>query len=146
MKSYSKHDHISLALWAAEVAESVLLVFEARYPEDSRPREAIGVLRTWAATGVFRMVDIRGASLAAHAAARMAMGDDAVVFAARAAGQAVATAHVPQHAFGAIYYALKAFIALNPTVDESALLRELHAWTAPLPEHLRQEVESRVIC
>ena len=45
---------------------------------------------------MFKMADIRESSLAAHAAAReVKENDDAARSAARAAGQAVATAHVP---------------------------------------------------
>ena len=89
-----------MATWAAECAERVLPFFEKAYPKDDRPRKAIEACRTWVRTGVFKMAEIRGASLGAHAAARAAKENHAAHFAARAAGQAVATAHVPQHAFG----------------------------------------------
>ena len=111
MKKYSKQDQV---LMAADCAERALPLFEKVYPEDDRPRRAIEACRTWVRTGVFRMAEIRGASLAAHAAARDAKENDAACFAARAAGQAVATAHVPQHAYGAAYYALKAVAAADP--------------------------------
>src|SRR5271170_6005290 len=98
MKKYSKQDQKSLATWAADCARHVLPRFEKAYPNDHRPRKAIKACRQWIRTGVFKMADIRGASLAAHAAARQAKQNAAACFAARAAGQAVATAHVPQHA------------------------------------------------
>jgi hypothetical protein len=60
--------------------------------KDDRPRKAIEACRLWADTGVFKMADIGGASLAAHAAARGAKENDAAFFAAHAAGQSVATA------------------------------------------------------
>ena len=50
------------------------------------------------------------ASLASHAAARQAKGKAAIA-AARAAGQAVATAHAADHSMGALLYALKALEA-----------------------------------
>src|SRR5574337_667894 len=101
MKKYDKQDQRLMATWAADCAERVLPFFEKAYPKDNRPRKAIEACRTWVRTGVFKMADIRGASLAAHAA-----------------GQAVATAHVRQHAFGAAYYALKAVAAVNPVNAE----------------------------
>ena len=54
------------------------------------------------------MEDIRGASLAAHAAARETGEDSPARSAARAAGQAVATAHVRTHSLAAANYALQA--------------------------------------
>ena len=62
--------HRTLAVWAIDCTLRVLPFFGEHYPDDSRPRDAIATLRAWIATGVFRMVVIRGASLAAHAAAR----------------------------------------------------------------------------
>ncbi|HOI62379.1 MAG TPA: hypothetical protein PLI76_09860 [Methanoculleus sp.] len=141
MKRYSRQDQTTMAVWAAYCAERVLPLFESVYPEDGRPHRAIEACRAWVETGVFRMVDIRGASLAAHAAARDAEEGSAARFAARAAGQAVATAHVPQHAYGAAYYALKAVAAAN--LADVARERE---WQAErLPEGLREEIMERII-
>ena len=59
------------------------------------------------------MREVRKLSLDAHAAARKAKSN-AARFAARAAGQAVATWHVPTHAMAVPIYAAKAkFFALN---------------------------------
>ncbi len=91
------------------------------------------------------MADIRGASLAAHAAARKAKENQAACSAARAAGQAVATAHVPQHALGGAYYALKAIAASDPANADINIAKE-HKWQARrLPENLRQEIMSRIV-
>lgn len=144
MKKYDKQDQRSLATWAADCAERVLPFFEKVYPGDNRPRKAIEVCRDWVRTGMFKMADIRGASLSAHAAAREAKENSAACFTARAAGQAVATAHVPQHAFGALYYALKAIVAADPAHYEVKIAQE-HNWQLEyLPEHLRQEVLNKV--
>ena len=124
MKKYDKHDQRLMATWAADCVERVLPFFEKAYPKDDRPRKAIEACRTWVRTGVFKMADIRGASLAAHAAAREAKENSAACFAARAAGQAVATAHVPQHAFGGAYYALKALVAADPDNAEVKIAKE----------------------
>lgn len=138
MKKFSKQDQRSLAIWAADCAGWVLPFFETAYPKDGRPRKAIEACRTWVRTGVFKMADIRKAALAAHAAAREAKENDAACFAARAAGQAVATAHVPQHAFGAAYYALKAVAAANPAFAEVKIAKELNRQSRRLPKNLRQ--------
>ena len=134
-----------MAVWAAYCAERVLPLFESVYPEDGRPHRAIEACRAWVETGVFRMVDIRGASLAAHAAARDAEEGSAARFAARAAGQAVATAHVPQHAYGAAYYALKAVAAANPANAVAGVAAEREWQAARLPEGLREEIMERII-
>lgn len=100
-------DHVRLAIWAADCAEHVLSFFEDEFPDDLRPRRAIESCRQWAATRVFRMAEVRGSSLSAHAAARTASKNSAAQFAARAAGQAAATPHVPTHALGPAWYAAK---------------------------------------
>jgi hypothetical protein len=139
MKKFNKQDQRSLAIWAADCAERVLPFFEKAYPKDDRPRKAIEACRTWVRTGVFKMADIRKAALEAHAAAREAKENDAACFAARAAGQAVATAHVPQHAFGAAYYALKIVAAANPTNTGIKLAKESNWQSRHLSKNLRQE-------
>ncbi|MGD0081442.1 MAG: putative immunity protein [Methanoregula sp.] len=114
-----------LAVWAIDCAERVLPFFEEKFPDDPRPRNALGTLRAWIETGVFHMAEIRGASLAAHAAARDAGEDTAARSAARSAGQAVATAHVPTHAFGAAAYAQQAVRrAADPVEADAAVARE----------------------
>lgn len=144
-KKYGKEDQRAMATWAADCAERVLSLFEQAYPKDDRPRHAIEVCRTWVQTGVFRMSDIRGASLAAHAAARDAKENDTACFAAHAAGQAVATAHVPQHAYGGAYYALKAIAAIAPANAEVKIAEELNWQSQHLPENLRQEIMQRIV-
>ncbi len=120
-----KADHKTLAIWAADCAERVLPLFEARIPNDDRPRKAIEELRAWVRTGVFRMADVRGTSLAAHAAARETELFTPARSAARAAGQAMATAHVPRHALGAGIYATTAVRdSVTPSQAEPAILRE----------------------
>ena len=136
MKRFSKQDQRFLAIWAADCAKRVLPFFEKAYPKDDRPRKAIEACRTWVRTGMFKMADIRKAALAAHAAAREVKENNAACFAARAAGQAVATSHVPQHAFGATYYALKVIAAANSEVK----IAKEHNWQLRhLPKNLRKE-------
>ncbi|MDP3520115.1 MAG: hypothetical protein Q8S02_05780 [Hydrogenophaga sp.] len=115
----------TLAIWATDCAERVLPYFEENYPDDPRPRDALTALRAWIVTGVFRMADIRGASLASHAAARQVGKDTPARSAARAAGQSVATAHVPAHSLGAAIYAQQAvWRAADHREAESAVAGE----------------------
>jgi len=137
MKKYNKQEQRLLTIWAADCAERVLPFFEKEYPDDDRPHKAIDTCRKWIHTGVFKMSDIRKASLDAHAAARKAKENNAACFAARAAGQAVATAHVPQHAFGAAYYSLK-IAADNSANAEIKIAQELNWQLQNLPKNLRQ--------
>ena len=118
-------DKKTLAVWSIDCAERVLPYFEENYPDDSRPRNALTALRAWIATGIFRMADIRGASLASHAAARDVGKDNTARSAARATGQAVATAHVPIHSLGTALYAQQAvWRAADPADAEVAVAKE----------------------
>ena len=91
------------------------------------------------------MAVIRGASLAAHAAAKTVKKEDKVAnFAAHAAGQAVATAHVPTHALGPVLYSIRLVAALHPTDVKAAVAREREWQMQRLPEHLRPWVDSWV--
>ena len=144
-RKYSREDQKALATWAADCAERVLSFFEGAHPKDDRPRKAIAACRAWVRTGVFRMADVRGASLAAHAAAREAKENEAACFAAHAAGQAVATAHVPQHAYGSAYYALKALAAVDPANARGKIVKERRWQSRRLPENLREEVMKRIV-
>lgn len=118
-------DRKILAVWAIDCVLRVLPFFEEQYPHDPRPREAIVALQEWIHSGVFRMAVIRGASLASHAAAREVGEDNPARSAARAAGQAVATAHVATHSLGAALYAQQAvFRAADPADAEAAVAKE----------------------
>jgi hypothetical protein len=118
-------DQTTLAIWAIDCAGRVLYSFEENYPDDPRPRGALNICREWTTSGIFCMKVIRGASLAAHAAARDAGSDTPARSAARAAGQAVATAHVPAHSMGAANYALQAvWRAAGPAGADVAVEKE----------------------
>ena len=100
--------HKQLALKAANEARQVLALFEKENPGDQRPREAIRAIQDWAeGKRQLGLAEVRRLSLASHASARQAK-TEAARFAARAAGHAVATWHVPRHAQGAEEYSFKA--------------------------------------
>jgi hypothetical protein len=139
---FNRNDHKALGLWAAECAEHLLPYFEKDYPGDTRPRDALNTLRDWAHTGKFSMPVIRGASLGAHRAAHeVEMEDKTASFAAHAAGQAVATAHVPTHALGPVLYSMKLVASTNPTDAKAAVALEREWQLRHLPENLRPWVD-----
>jgi hypothetical protein len=120
--------HKILAVWAIDCAERVLPHFEEKYPDDHRPRTAIGTLKKWIDTGDFKMSVIRKTSLDAHAAAREVGEDNAARSAARSAGQAVATAHVRTHSMGAAIYALQAIHRAAKPSDADAAVENEREW------------------
>lgn len=121
----SKTDQKTLAIWAIDCAERVLPYFEEKYPDDPRPRRAIETLKGWLDIGICKMAVIRKASLDSHAAAREVGEDSPARSTARACGQAVATAHVPRHAYGSAIYAQQAiFRASDPSDAENVTKKE----------------------
>jgi hypothetical protein len=119
----SDEDRRLLGSWAADSAERVLALFEAKAPSDTRPREAIEGIRIFARGGK-RTAQLRSSALAALAAAREA-GDPSATAAARSAGLAAATAYTK--ALSAPHHAKH---ALGPAVY-AALARELAAAEGP---------------
>ena len=110
----SEEDRRLVGLWAADCAERVLPLFEAKAPSDTRPRGAIEGIRAFARGGK-RTARLRSLAWAAHAAARE-VGDPVATAAARAAGLAAATAyihalatpHQAKHALGPAVYGARA--------------------------------------
>jgi hypothetical protein len=74
------------------------------------------------------MADVRKSALASHAAAREVGEDNAARSAARAAGQAVATAHVPTHSIGAANYALQAIYRAAKSYDADTAIAKERNW------------------
>lgn len=131
-------NHHFLALWAAYCAEHVLPLFETENLNDSRPREAIEMIRRWAA-GEVNMTQSRSAGGHAMAAARDLQG--AARHAAFAAGQAAVVAHVAAHELGAAAYAIRAVQASVPA-EEARLAgaRECQWQRDQLPDPIRELV------
>lgn len=128
-------NHRRLALWAAACAEHVLPLFELARPSDGRPQRAIKQARAWA-RGEITMTQAREAAVAAHAAARETAG--VAKEAARAAGHAVAVAHMADHVLGTAAYALRAVRAAAPEDKRAAAGRRECRWQrARLPAPIR---------
>ncbi|HEV7277045.1 MAG TPA: hypothetical protein VGN80_12230 [Devosiaceae bacterium] len=133
----SDADHRRLALWAAACAEHVLHLFEEAVPGDDRPRRAIELSRSWARGELTMRQALRLA--AARAAAREAAGSGR--FAAYAASQAVAVAHVAAHELGAAAYAIRAVQASVPKSEREQAGRQECRWQRQLlPEEIRELV------
>ncbi len=131
-------DHHLLALWAARCADHVLPLFEDISPDDKRPRQAIEMIRAWAKGGV-KMTAAHNFAFQANAAGKGL--PDAARFAALAAGQAVAVAHVAAHELGAAAYAIRAVQAAAPESQrEVAGLRECRWQRRQLPKSIRDLV------
>ncbi len=137
-----KTDHKTLATWAIDCVSRVIPYFEEKCPGDNRPKKAIEVLRKWINTGLFKMDDIRKAALDSHAAAREIGEDNAARSAARAAGQAVATAHVPAHCIGAANYALQAIHRAAGYSDAEVAVARERDWQYKHLLKLRENGES----
>src|SRR5438552_3129060 len=89
--------HRLLSAWAADCAEHVLSHFK-EWSADERPQRAIEIARAWA-RGEVSAGTAQKAAVGAHAAARENKSESATA-AARAAGHAVATAHMADHSLG----------------------------------------------
>lgn len=128
-------DRRLLAAWAGVCAERVLPLFQARHPDDDRPRRAVEAARAWA-RGEIRVGRAREVAVAAHAAARVA-ADAAARAAARSCGQAVGAAHMGGHARHAANYAATAVDHASSGGSDTAALDE-RAWQyAHVPEAVR---------
>jgi hypothetical protein len=119
-----------VGLWAADCAERVLPLFQAKAPSDTRPGEAIEGIRAFAREEL-RKGPLRSLALAALAAARE-VDDPAATAAARAAGYAAATAFMhplatldqAKHALAPATYAARAreFAAVgDPSIGDEAI-------------------------
>ena len=131
--------HRLLAAWAADCAEHVLPLFSAERPDDDRPHHAIEQARAWSC-GEISMTQARTAAYAAHDAAKETNWGAARA-AARAAGHAVATAHMADHELGAAAYAIRAVRAAAPAAKrDQAGVTECRWQRERLPEAIRDLV------
>ena len=118
--------HRQLAEWAALCAEHVLHLFDQEQP------------RSWI-RGEVRMRDAHQAAFVANAAAHGLL--DPAKFAALAAGQAVAVAHVAAHDLGAAAYAIRAaFASAFASEAESARVQERDWQRERIPTEVRELV------
>lgn len=124
VQTLSEADRRLVAEWAAACAERVLPLFEVEYPNDDRPRDAIGRTRAFARGELDTASEIRR-RFGGRSAARSATSPAAAA-AARAAGQASAVCHMGAHALGAAAYAVKAASLAAP--DQPKVAEEEIRW------------------
>jgi hypothetical protein len=108
-----KEQHRQLIMWACACAEHVLPLLGEK--PDERLKDALLVAKAWAQGDTPTGAAMK-ASLAAHAVARESSDPTSIVV-ARSVGQAVATAHMADHALGAAWYALKAAKSAGTSAD-----------------------------
>ena len=99
--------------WACACAEHVLPLFGESI--DERLIHALKVCKAWT-RGNASVGGARQASVGAHAVARES-SDPTTIAVARSVGQAVATAHMADHALGTAWYALKAVKHAGKSVE-----------------------------
>lgn len=98
-------NHRRLMLWAIFCVERVLSHYPTHPDTDAQLLKAITIAKKWA-DGKCSSMDAIRASREVHGLAK-SMDDKIACLAARAVGQAVATAHMADHCVGAALYAQK---------------------------------------
>ena len=133
--------HRLLVAWAADCAEHVLPLFTKVHPSDAWPSHAIAMAREWA-SGNATVAQARQAAFGDHAAARES-SDSAAIEVARAAGHAVATAHMADHELGAAAYAIWAVLKSVRKIDVNQVAESECRWQqAQLSDAIRELVLS----
>jgi hypothetical protein len=133
--------HRLLVAWAADCAKHVLPLFTEVHPRDTRPSHAIAIAREWA-SGNATVAQAREAAFGAHAAARES-SNSAAIAVARAAGHAVATAHMADHELGAAAYAIWAVMKSVSKIDVKQVAESECRWQqAQLSDAIRELVLS----
>ena len=131
--------------WAADCAERVLPVWEARRPSDSRPRDAIALVRRWLADpATVTQRELFAAADAGYAAAYAAADDaaGAAAYAADAADAGYAAADAA--AYAAAYDADDAYAAAAYAAARKAAIASVRdAINASAVELIRRMCEER---
>ena len=129
-------NHRTLVLWVFDClgawlpsgssvpSSNILAAFEAKYPQEARPRRAVELGEAWA-RGTIKMQAAKKAILEAHAVARELVDKEAIAL-VHAIGQGVSTVHVGTHALGLVVYELSALVyKLGPADCEAAVLEKI---------------------
>jgi len=104
MRLIETQSKATLATWAVDYAEQVLLpLWSKYYPDDLRPQNALKAAREWL-SGAIKLPQAKAAILECHAAAREASAHPVAQAAARAIGQCASTIHSARHCIGLAFY------------------------------------------
>ncbi|WP_347550005.1 putative immunity protein [Pseudalkalibacillus hwajinpoensis] len=101
-------NHRTLVMWALDCAKLPLDKFEAKYPDERRPRACLELCEDWA-RGKIKMPIAKRAILESHAVAKE-IDDIEYGTLCQAIGHAGATIHVETHALGLPIYELTAIV------------------------------------
>lgn len=104
MKLIETQSKATLATWAVDYSEQVILpLWSKYYPDDLRPQNALNAAREWL-SGVIKLPQAKTEILGCHAAAREAGANLVAQAAARAIGQCASTIHSARHCIGLAFY------------------------------------------
>lgn len=101
-------NHRVLVMWALDCAKLTLEQFEAKYPDERRPRTCLELCEAWA-RGKIKMPIAKRAILDSHAVAKEIVDREYGAL-CHAIGHAGATVHVETHALGLSIYELTAVV------------------------------------
>ncbi|WP_041081050.1 putative immunity protein [Thermotoga profunda] len=102
--------HKTLIMWSLDCAKTILEQFEAKYPNEQRPRICLEFCSKWA-MGKIKMPVARQVILAVHELAKeIETKDREYSYLCRAIGHAGATVHTKKHALGLPIYELTALV------------------------------------
>lgn len=108
IKLIELQSHRTIVMWAFDCAEMPLEQFEAKYPNEHRPRICLELCEDWA-RGKIKMPVAKRAILDSHAVAKE-INDMEYGALCHAIGHAGATVHVETHALGLAFYELTAIV------------------------------------
>lgn len=108
IKLVQLQNHRTLVMWALDCAKTPLEQFEAKYPNENRPRICLELCEAWAIRKI-KMPIAKRAILDAHAVAKE-FADNEYGALCHAIGHAGATVHVETHALGLPFYELTAIV------------------------------------
>ena len=103
-----QQNHRTLVMWALDCSKMPLEEFEAKYPDEHRPRICLELSEDWA-RGKIKMPAAKRAILNSHAAAKE-IKDSQYSALCHAIGHGGATVHVETHAIGLPMYELTALV------------------------------------
>ncbi len=138
---FQEQDHRTMALWAFDFAGETVGRLEEKYPDETRPREALEAARAWAA-GAVKMRFAQRKILDCHAFAKEISCKEDIAM-CHAVGQACAVVHTAGHAIGYPIYDLTAIVyregiehcAAAVEKRKQAYLDRLLDWQARLPDY-----------
>lgn len=128
---FETQSHTVMTLWALDFAEETVELLKERYPEETRPEEALNAARDWAA-GKVKMRFAQRKILDCHAVAKELSSKEDIAL-CHAVGQACAVVHTAGHAMGYPIYDLTALVCRYG-------LEECREWV----EERKQEYISRL--